>query len=115
MSKKKSVGPQAAAAFETDSIYAGGKGKTRPQTAQSEPAEVNKGGRPKKWTENNVKRYTVILTPEQWDMLDHYAALAKVQERVKTDRSGVLRALINKLAAGDVRLSADDYARDSVG
>jgi len=54
---------------------------------------VNKGGRPRK-DRPEVKKYTVVLTPEQWKFLNVYAA-----ER-ETDRSGILRALVDQLQAG---------------
>jgi hypothetical protein len=54
-----------------------------------------KGGRPRK-DRPEVRKYTVLLTPEQWRFLNVHAA------GMDADRSAVLRALVEQLQAGKV-------------
>lgn len=67
------------------------------------------GGRPRKWTEGEAEKFTAVLLPRHWEALSKHAALAKVNEGVDTDRSGVLRALIEKLDSGEITLKATDF------
>jgi len=67
------------------------------------------GGRPKVWAEGEAKKFTTVLLPRHWEALSKHAALVKVNTGVDTDRSGVLRALIEKLDNGEITLKATDF------
>jgi len=66
------------------------------------------GGRPKK-NRPEAKRFTVVLTLDQWEFLSVQAARARIDIGVETDRSGLLRALADKLKRGEIRLKDKDF------
>ena len=67
------------------------------------------GGRPRIWAEGEKTKFTTVILTRHLDVLSTHAALAKVNEGVNTDRSGVLRALIGKLERQEITLKAADF------
>lgn len=67
------------------------------------------GGRPRIWAEGEKTKFTTVILTRHLDVLSTHAALAKVNEGVNTDRSGVLRALIGKLERQEITLKASDF------
>jgi len=123
----KRIGGQAAGLFQSTEAPKDRTAKARKapeapkaETAVSLPATEKRkkngapskqgqgGGRPKK-DRPEAKRFTVVLTLDSWETLSKQAALAKVNEGVETDRSGVLRALVSKLERGEIALRAKDF------
>ena len=104
MSKQR-TGPQV-----TNALYLSTERKTpeiqpsdtfeTPETVET--PETNKGGRPRK-DRPKVEKYTVFLTPGHWEYLKRYAADALLREGIETDRSDILRRLVDQLQAGTVR------------
>ena len=62
------------------------------------------GGRPPK-DRPKVEKYSAYFTPDQWQFLNVYAAQLTASTGMDADRSAVLRALVDKLRAGDVDVS----------
>ena len=102
MAKRKQATDQAAASLKRKP-----KGKTvlEMENETSKTSDISgstkRMGRPPK-QRGAVQKYTVVLTPELWKVLNVQGA------QLDTDRSGILRALVRKLAAGGIDLDAQD-------
>ena len=101
------IGPQGSALFQdpeskTPEIQPSDTFDTFETPETVETPETNKGGRPRK-DRPKVVKYTVFLTPGHWEYLKRYAADALLREGIETDRSDILRRLVDQLQAGNVR------------
>lgn len=96
----KRIGQQARALFQSTERETSDTFKTSETSDTSGTSEKSKGGRPPK-DRPEMKRYTVILTPDQWEYLRRYAG-EMLSKGVETDRSDVIRRMVDKLRAGEI-------------